>query len=242
MTKKQELVIMHDKTAVTTSLKVAEIFGKEHKDVLETISGKIHSAENSAQLAKMFAEGTYKDKSGKANKMYYMNRDGFSFIAFGFTGKKADKFKLQYIDAFNHMEATLKKIPANKLGPVIQAELSITRTKTAKANALYRIAKETTSESAKQQILAQAVQELTGEMTIPVMKQKEYTATEIGEKLDIKANMVGRICNKLGLKAEQPGQNEYGRWSNSKSQHSDKEVPQWLYFEKGYQAIKKEVA
>lgn len=240
MNTKQELAIMHEKTAVTTSLKVAEIFGKEHKNVIQTIEDKIQSAENSADYKNMFAEGTYKDGRNREQKMYYMNRDGFSFIAFGFTGKKADNFKLQYIDAFNHMEATLKKIPAKKLDPVIQAELSITRTKTAKANALYRIAKETTSESAKQQLLAQAAEVLTGEMTIPVMKQKEYTATEIGDKLAISPNKVGRICNKLGLKAEQPGQNEYGRWSNSKSQHSDKEVPQWLYFEKGYQAIKKE--
>ena len=51
--------------------------------------------------------------------------------------------------------------------------------------------------------------------------------------------MVGRIANKLGIKAEQPGQNEYGRWSNSKSRYSDKEVPQWLYSDKGVQAVKK---
>lgn len=238
MDTKQELVIMHDKTAVTTSLKVAEIFNKEHKNILQSIENL--AAENSA-TKKMFVGGTYTNR-GKEYPMIYMNRDGFTLLAMGFNGSKALNFKLQYIDAFNHMEATLKKIPAKKLDPVIQAELSITRTKTAKANALYRIAKETTSESAKQQLLAQAAEVLTGEMTIPVMKQKEYTATEIGNKLAISPNKVGRICNKLGLKAEQPGQNEYGRWSNSKSQHSDKEVPQWLYFEKGYQAIKREVA
>ncbi len=49
----------------------------------------------------MFVLGTYKDASGKQNKMYYMNRDGFTFIAFGFTGAKADEFKLKYIQAFN---------------------------------------------------------------------------------------------------------------------------------------------
>ena len=53
--------------------------------------------------------------------------------------------------------------------------------------------------------------------------------------------MVGRIANKLGLKAEQPGQNKYGRWANSKSQYSNKEVAQWLYTNAGYKAIEKEV-
>ncbi|MEE6710994.1 Rha family transcriptional regulator [Pediococcus acidilactici] len=103
-----DLVIMKDQQAVTTSLQVAEVFGKNHRDVLEAIQNKISSAENSVQYDSMFTQGEYKDKSGKRNKMYYMNRDGFTFIAFGFTGKKADEFKLKYIEAFNNMEKAIK--------------------------------------------------------------------------------------------------------------------------------------
>lgn len=105
----QDLVIMKDQQAVTSSLQVAEVFGKNHKHVLDAIQNKIDSAENSAQYDSMFAQGEYKDKSGKRNKMYYMNRDGFTFIAFGFTGKKADEFKLKYIEAFNNMEKAIKE-------------------------------------------------------------------------------------------------------------------------------------
>ena len=104
-----DLVIMHEQQAVTTSLVLAEAFGKQHKNVIQAISSKINSAENSAQYRKMFAEATYTDKSGKQNKMYYLNRDGFTFIAMGFTGKKADEFKLKYIDAFNKMEKQIKE-------------------------------------------------------------------------------------------------------------------------------------
>lgn len=110
------LVIMKDQQAVTSSLQVAENFGKSHRHVLEAINKKIDSAENSAQYKAMFVEGTYKDKSGKQNKMYYMNRDGFTFIAMGFTGSKADTFKLKYIEAFNKMESHIKtggfKVPS----------------------------------------------------------------------------------------------------------------------------------
>lgn len=235
------LVIMKNKQAVTTSLQVAQTFGKEHYHVLEAIESKISSPENSGQYQKMFVKGTYKDKSGKINKMYYMNRDGFSFIVMGFTGRKADAFKLQYIDAFNTMEQSLKQIPRKKLDPVLQAELAITNAKTRKANALFRIAKATKSGSAKQALLAKAAEAITGEMTIPDMQQKEYSAGEVGQKLGISGNMVGRIAKRIGIKAEQPGQNEYGRWSNGKSRYSDKEVPQWLYFDKGLQAIKNEL-
>jgi len=101
------LVIMKDRQAVTTSLQVAEGFEKQHKDVLEAINNKIQSAENSAHYKLMFSEGLYKDSRGRDQKMYYMNRDGFTFIAMGFTGRKADEFKFSYINAFNHMERAL---------------------------------------------------------------------------------------------------------------------------------------
>lgn len=232
-----ELVIMHNKQAVTTSLRVAEVFGKDHKHVLETISNL--AAEKSA--AKFFAETTY-DNRGKQYPMYYMNRDGFTLLAMGFTGKKALQFKIKYIQAFNSMEATLKRLPAGKLDPVAQADLAVTRANTAKANALYKIACKTTSETAKQALLAKAAESITGEMTIPVLLKKEYSAGEVARKVHASSGqMVGRIANRLGIKAEQPGQNEYGRWANSKSQHSDKEVPQWMYFEQGVKAIADEL-
>lgn len=112
---------------------------------------------------------------------------------------------------------------------------------TRKANILYKIAMATESNSSKQTLLAKAAETITGEMTIPIMKEKEYSAGDIAKKLGTTATMVGKTANKLGLKAEQPGQNEYGRWTNSKSRFSDKEVPQWLYTEKGYRAVKKEL-
>jgi Rha family phage regulatory protein len=232
-----ELVIMHNKQAVTTSLRVAEVFGKDHKNVIQSIENL--AAEKSA--AKFFAEATYNNR-GKQYPMYYMNRDGFTLLAMGFTGKKALQFKIKYIQAFNSMEATLKRLPAGKLDPVAQADLAVTRANTAKANALYKIACQTTSETAKQALLAKAAESITGEMTIPVLLKKEYSAGEVARKVHASSGqMVGRIANRLGIKAEQPGQNEYGRWANSKSQHSDKEVPQWMYFDKGVKAIADEL-
>ena len=105
----KDLVIMHDQQAVTTSLILAEAFEKQHKHVIEAIEKKISTAENSALLKNMFVEDSYIASNGKQNKMYYLNRDGFTFIAMGFTGKKADEFKLKYIDAFNQMENQIKE-------------------------------------------------------------------------------------------------------------------------------------
>lgn len=105
----EDLVIMNNNQAVTTSLVLAEVFEKKHKNVIQAIEAKINTAENSALLKNMFIEDSYTASNGKQNRMYYLNRDGFTFIAMGFTGKKADEFKLKYIDAFNKMENQIKE-------------------------------------------------------------------------------------------------------------------------------------
>lgn len=93
---------------VASSRQVAENFGKEHKDTLESIR-QILAAENSATKS-MFYETTFENR-GKQYPMYLMNRDGFTLLAMGFTGKAALEWKLKYIAAFNEMEKKLTEKP-----------------------------------------------------------------------------------------------------------------------------------
>lgn len=95
----QNLVSIQDKKIVTTSLQVAQTFEKKHKNVIQAIENLV--AEKSA--AKFFSEGTYENR-GKKYPLFYMNRDGYSLLAMGFTGNESLKFKLAYIEAFNRME------------------------------------------------------------------------------------------------------------------------------------------
>lgn len=97
---------MKDRQAVTDSLKVAEVFEKQHRHVLEKVRNL--TAKNSA-VKNMFVETTYINKRGQKQPIIYMNRDGFTLIAMGFTGKKAMEFKLKYIEAFNKMEAYIRE-------------------------------------------------------------------------------------------------------------------------------------
>ncbi|RMW41796.1 phage regulatory protein [Lactiplantibacillus pentosus] len=100
-----DLVIMKNKQAVTSSLQVAETFEKEHRNVLATIGGLLKNK----HTQHMFAKETYvNEQNGQSYPIYYMNRDGFTLLAMGFTGTKALKFKLQYIEAFNSMEEQVK--------------------------------------------------------------------------------------------------------------------------------------
>ena len=51
---------------------------------------------------------TYISSRGREENEYLMDRDGFSILVMGFTGKKALEWKLKYIEAFNNMEEKLK--------------------------------------------------------------------------------------------------------------------------------------
>ena len=83
-----------------------EKFGKRHDHVLRDIDKLISDSPNLG--SEMFIETTYVNERGKNYRCFDMNRDGFSLISMGFTGKKALEWKLKYINAFNKMEETLK--------------------------------------------------------------------------------------------------------------------------------------
>lgn len=103
-----ELVFLQKDEVLTDSLSVAEYFHKQHKHVLEKIENIL--ADDSAQFsAQCFKKSHYKDSSGKTNIKYLMNRDGFTFLVMGFTGKKANQWKWDYIKAFNSMEAIIRE-------------------------------------------------------------------------------------------------------------------------------------
>nr|DAP71963.1 MAG TPA: regulatory protein [Caudoviricetes sp.] len=102
---------------VASSRQIAENFGKEHKHVLDAVKNLV--AENSAAKS-MFYETTYENR-GKQYPMYLMNRDGFSLLVMGFTGKAALEWKLKYIQAFNEMEKKLATPQMPKLSKELQA-------------------------------------------------------------------------------------------------------------------------
>lgn len=99
-----ELVFMKKDKPVTTSLKIAEIFGKDHDKVMR----KIRDKQNLFGAAS-FGETLYRDSQGKEQPMYLLDRDFTTYLIMGFTGSKADEWKLKYIDAFNEMEKAINK-------------------------------------------------------------------------------------------------------------------------------------
>ena len=107
-----ELVHLENDEAVCSSLEVAEKFGKRHDKLIAEIrrmySDLIGKGSPQNGGAKFFFEATYENR-GKQYPMYLMNRDGFSLLVMGFTGKKALDWKLKYINAFNQMEKIIRE-------------------------------------------------------------------------------------------------------------------------------------
>ncbi|HEN2104914.1 TPA: Rha family transcriptional regulator, partial [Enterococcus faecium] len=67
------------------------------------------NVEDGSNFGQMFVEGNEPDSYGRSRRVYFMNRDGFSLLAMGFTGSKAINFKLKFIEAFNEMEDVIRK-------------------------------------------------------------------------------------------------------------------------------------
>ncbi|MCI1894164.1 MAG: ORF6N domain-containing protein [Lactobacillus sp.] len=171
---------------------------------------------------------------------YLLSERGYSKLLKILEDDKAWEVYDQLVDGYFTMRAEAKATHP-RIDSAKRLEIMSENAQTRKGALLYRIAMQTKSETSKQALLAKAAEAITGEMTIPVLLKKEYSATAVAQKLGTTANKVGRTANQIGIKAEQPGQNKYGRWANSKSQHSDKEVPQWLYFDEGVKAIAKAI-
>ena len=104
---------------LTNSKLVAEVFEKEHKNVMQSIRKLMEGTAQNSAVRQMFSESTYLNEQNKEQPMFIMNQDGFTLLAMGFNGKKAMEFKLKYIEAFNAMKRQIEQskpsVPQNYL-------------------------------------------------------------------------------------------------------------------------------
>ena len=228
-----KLVQVTDGQVVVSSRRVAEHFDKQHKHVLDAIENI--KAENSA-VTPMFCETTYTAGTGKAYKEYLMNRDGFSLLVMGFTGKKALEWKIKYIQAFNAMEEELRNPSKTNALPKERSEFKEQELKARMLNARVResnqylkIAEQIDIPEYRYILQAKSAEALNG--GVPVLplqevERKTYSATEIGAMFGVSANKIGKLANKHNLKTD-----AYGKLFYSKSEHSVKEVETWRYYD-----------
>jgi len=99
----QELVVIDDqhKSVTTNSLKVADYFGKKHKNVLQRITHLIKKGRLKIQPS------YYLDEQGRKQKHYILDRKNFSIVVLGMSGDKIDAFIVLYVEQFERNAAKL---------------------------------------------------------------------------------------------------------------------------------------
>ncbi|MTI62171.1 MAG: Rha family transcriptional regulator [Firmicutes bacterium] len=91
---------------IVSSRRVARVFGKRHDNVLRDIRD-IGKDVTDQFWSLNFEESKYKTR-GKYYPEFLLTKDGFTLLTMGFTGKKAMKFKIAYINQFNQMKELIK--------------------------------------------------------------------------------------------------------------------------------------
>jgi Rha family phage regulatory protein len=92
----------------TDSIKVAAVHSKKHYNVLQSIYALFASEESKDFAGLNFQASDYYDATGRKLPMYLMTKDGYTMLAMAFTGSRAVKFKIAYINAFNAMALYIK--------------------------------------------------------------------------------------------------------------------------------------
>lgn len=103
----ENMVTLQGNQVTTTSLKVAEYFGKRHKDVLKKIRNTISDCDDSEYTQRNFAPFDFIDKNGETQPVFNLTRNGFMLLVMGFTGKAALQIKIKYMQAFDWMAEQL---------------------------------------------------------------------------------------------------------------------------------------
>lgn len=225
---------------------IAAIHGRPVKAINQAIERQINRFKNGIDILDLKVEnfavtlsdlGFNQGQINASKHIYLLSERGYAKLLKILEDDKAWEIYDELVDNYFNMRQTIetddKVLVANK-----RLEIMEENAKTRKANLLYKIAMATRSEFAKEFLLANAGEVLTGQKAIPVMRKEEFSATAIGNLLGISANKVGRIANELELKAEQPSQNKYGRWGIDKASNG-KEVPNWVYFKPAIAEIEK---
>lgn len=102
--------------AFTDSLTLGKVFDRQHKNVLRDIDNLPKDVISRLN----FEPSNYTDARGKTHRMYKMSKKGLMLIAMGLSGEKALQWKVQYIDAFEALEAHYRNSPKaepKKLNP-----------------------------------------------------------------------------------------------------------------------------
>lgn len=223
-------LICKDNVFYADSRQVAELVDKRHDHLVRDIDGYIKTLSKNPKLgaSNFFVESSYKQAgNGKEVRCYLLTKKGCDMVANKMTGEKGVLFTATYIDKFYEMEHRLKSGTAKPLDESKTKRLAIMeRNAKVREAALWAKLAEGSNGTYQQVCKAYAANTLAEKdvVSLPKAEEKTYTATEIGNMLNVSAHKIGRLANTHKLKTA-----EYGSWYHDKAKHSGKEVETFRY-------------
>lgn len=176
-----------------------------------------------------FSENSEKPNGGRPSQEYFITLDMAKELAMVERNEKGKQARRYFIECE-------KQLKAKQLPPQLQPSAQpIGEVEDKLRTIILALDHSSISPVAKETAIITSAETLTG-ISIgyrPQIEQTTYSAKEIGDVLGISANRVGRIANAHGLKTK-----EYGLYYLNKSQHSDKQVEHFRYFEKAIDKFK----
>lgn len=180
---------------VASSRDIAEHFGKGHNHVLRDIDAMKEDVSNFGQ---MFFATEIPDNYGRPQRAYLMNRDGFTLLAMGFTGKAALEWKLKYIEAFNAMESELR----SQQTALPQDYHSALRALADKAERVLALE----SENERQKQVIADFEPIRQYVDTILESAATLTITQIAADYDLSARTLNKILNEEGVQHMVNGQ------------------------------------
>ena len=216
-----EIIKQVNDQEVMDSRDVAKMIGKIHRHLMRDIRRYINDLEESPKLdsRKLFIESSYVSQQGKELPCYLLTKQGCEFVANKLTDKKGTIFTATYVGLFNQyqeehngkMIGTDKNLTRENLEFKLKWLAEMRKQNINKDHQLRNedakiwlelanVADDYGERRMATEMRNEAIQTMT---SLPVGGQREYTASEIANKLGVSAIQIGKWGNKLGIKRDQ---------------------------------------
>ena len=185
---------------ITTSLIVAQVFGKRNSDVLRDVRNLNCSNDFRERNFALMVEMKQLPQGGSQKTEYYtMTKDGFSFLVMGYTGEKAGEFKERFINEFNRRESMLKSDDY-----ILMRSMQILQGRIKSIEADYaRVQAENKANIETIKTQAPKVQYVDNVLQSP----NTYTSTQMAKELNMRtAEQLHRKLTEKGIMFRQSGQ------------------------------------
>ena len=205
-------------------LGVGKVFAAWIRSRLDTL-GSIEGQDYIVLSGESLLPQIGKHRGGHNRLEYFVTLDTAKHLAMMEKNEKGKEIRRYFIECEKKLREAAKPQPTRIIGATED-----------KLNTIILALQHTSlSDVAKETYIITSAETLTGVYLgyRPQIERTTYSAKEVGDMLGISANRVGRIANAHGLKTE-----EYGLYYLSKSQHSDKQVEHFRYFESAINKFK----